>query len=143
MTSTTTASLHVRFESATNRQEIPPDQYRQLLRELNAKQLEIVMFHRNWCKKAVIALKEGKLVEPYHVFLSGPGGVGKSHVIKLIYSDTLKFLRLSGAIEPDDVANCVTNCPHWCSSIQYQWYDLAFCISVRKWQVHRLSTPKS
>ena len=34
MTSTTTASLHVRFESATNRQEIPPDQYRQLLREL-------------------------------------------------------------------------------------------------------------
>ena len=37
MTSTTTASLHVRFESATNRQEISPEQYRQLLRELNAK----------------------------------------------------------------------------------------------------------
>ena len=108
MTSTTTASLHVRFESATNRQEIPPDQYRQLLRELNAKQREIVMFHRNWCKKAIIALKEGKPVEPYHVFLSGPGGVGKSHVIKLIYSDTLKFLRLSGAIEPDDVIVLLT-----------------------------------
>ena len=28
-----------------------------------------------------------------------------------------------------------------CSCIQYQWYDLAFCISVRKWQVHWLSTP--
>ena len=66
------------------------------------------MFHRNWCKKAVIALKEGKSVEPYHVFLSGPGGVGKSHVIKLIYSDTLKFLRLSGAIEPDDVIVLLT-----------------------------------
>ena len=108
MTSTTTASLHVQFESATNRQEIPPDQYRQLLRELNTKQQQIVMFHRNWCKKAVIALKEGKPVEPYHVFLSGPGGVGKSHVIKLIYSDTLKFLRLSGAIEPDDVIVLLT-----------------------------------
>ena len=66
------------------------------------------MFHRNWCRKAVIALKEGKPVEPYRVFLSGPGGVGKSHVIKLIYSDTLKFLRLSGTIEPDDVIVLLT-----------------------------------
>ena len=59
-------------------------------------------------QKAIIALKEGKPIEPYHVFLSGPGGVGKSHVIKLIYSDTLKFLRLSGAIEPDDVIVLLT-----------------------------------
>ena len=42
------------------------------------------------------------------MFLSGPGGVGKSHVIKLFYSDTLKFLRLSGAIEPDDVIVLLT-----------------------------------
>ena len=108
LTSTTVASLHVRFESAANRQEIPPDQYRQLLRELNVKQRAIVMFHRNWCKKAIIALKEGKPVEPYHVFLSGPGGVGKSHVIRLIHSDTLKFIRLSGTIEPDDVTVLLT-----------------------------------
>ena len=110
MTSTTTAGLHVRFESATNSQEILPEQYRYLLRELNAKQRKIVMFHRNWCKKAIIALKEGRQIEPYRVFLSGPGGVGKSHVIKLIYSDTLKFLRLSGAIEPDDVIVLLTQC---------------------------------
>ena len=45
------------------------------------------MFHR------------GKPIEPYHVFMSGPGGVGKSHVIRLIHSDTLNLLRLSGAIE--------------------------------------------
>ena len=38
-------------------------------------------------KKATIALKEDKPAEPYH---SGPGCVGKSHVIKWIYSDTLK-----------------------------------------------------
>ena len=37
------------------------------------------------------------------VFLSGPGGVGKSHVIKLIQSDTIKFLKQSGAFEPNDV----------------------------------------
>ena len=55
---------------------------------------------RNWCKKAIIALKEGKPIEPYGVFFCGSGDIGKSHVIKLMYSDTLKFLSLSGAIEP-------------------------------------------
>ena len=35
-------------------------------------------------KKAVLALKQNKPVKPYHVFLSGPGGVGKSHVINCV-----------------------------------------------------------
>ena len=66
------------------------------------------MFHRTWCKEAVIALKQGKSVEPYRVFMSGPGGVGKSHVIKLIHSYTIKLLRLSGSFEPDDVIVLLT-----------------------------------
>lgn len=106
--STTTSTLHARFESAANRGEIPPDEYRKLLRGLNTKQRQIVMFHRNWCKKAVIALKQNKPIEPYRVFVSGPGGVGKSHVIKLIHSDTIKLLRLCGTIEPDDVLVLLT-----------------------------------
>ena len=107
-------NLHVRFEGAANQQEIPRSVYRQYIRELNDQQRAIVMFHRDWCKKAVLALKEGR---PYHVFLSGPGpgGVGKSHVIK---SDTLKLLRLSGTFEPDDVIVLLT-APYWCSSIQH------------------------
>ena len=36
------------------------------------------------------------------------GGVGKSHVIKLIHSDTLKWLKLSGIFEPDDVIALLT-----------------------------------
>ena len=108
MASTTTTNLHARFESTANRHEIATDEYRRLLRELNVKQRTIVMFHRNWCKKVVIALKQCKPVEPYRVFLSGPGGVGKSHVIRLIHSDTLKFLRLLGTIEPDDVTVLLT-----------------------------------
>ena len=105
LTSSTHGSLHVRFEGAANKQEIPADEYRELLRGLNAKQRQIVMFHRNWCKKAVLALKQGKPIKPYHVFLSGPGGVG---VIRLIQSDTLKLLRLSGTIEPDEVIVLLT-----------------------------------
>ena len=102
-------NLHVRFEGAANQQEIPPDQYRQYIRELNDQQRAIVMFHRDWCKKLyILALKEGTPVKPYHVFLSGPGGVHKSHVIKLIHSDTLKLLRLSVTFEPDDVIVLLT-----------------------------------
>ena len=102
------SSLHVRFESSANRPEMPPEQYRQYMRELNDEQRSIVMFHRDWCKKAVLELKANMPVEPYRVFLSGPGGVGKSHVIKLIHSDTLKLLKLSGAFEPDDVIVLLT-----------------------------------
>ena len=90
------ANLHVRFEGAANQQEIPPDQYRQYMRGLNDQQRSIVMFHRDWCKKTVLALKEGKPVEPYHVFLNGPGGVGKSHVIKLVhfrYTEIVEVVR--------------------------------------------------
>ncbi len=98
----------LRFESAANKGEISPDEYRTLLRGLNTRQRQIVMFHRNWCKKAVVALKQGKPIEPYRVFVSGPGGVGKSHIIRLIHSDTIKILRLSGTIEPDDVIVLLT-----------------------------------
>ena len=107
-TSTTQSSVHTRFETAANKQEIPVDEYRKLLRGLNAKQRQVVMFHHDWCKKAVIALKQGMPIEPYHVFVRGPGGVGKSHVIRRIHCDTLKLLRLSGAIEPEYVTVLLT-----------------------------------
>ncbi len=95
----------MRYEGIANHGEIPSDEYRKLLRGLNSKQKQIVMFHRNWCKKAV---KHGKPIEPYRVFVSGPGGVGKTHVIKLIHSDTVKLLRLSDTIEPDGVTVLLT-----------------------------------
>ena len=71
------------------------------------------MYHRCWCKDAIICLKHGENVKPYQIFLSGPGGVGKSYVIKLVQSraynmplvqsDTITQLKLSGMFEPDDV----------------------------------------
>ena len=104
----TNSSVHVRFDNAASAQEIPADEYRRLVRQLNDRQRAMVMFHRNWCKQAILALQEGRQFEPYCVFLSGPGGVGKSHVIRLIHSDTLKYLRLSGTVEPDDVIVLLT-----------------------------------
>ena len=102
------SGLSYRFEAAANPQVIPPEEYRKLIRGLNSKQRAMIIFHRDWCKKAVHALKHGQQIEPYTVFLSGPGGVGKSHVIKLIQSDTIKLIRQSGAVEPDDVLVLLT-----------------------------------
>ena len=85
------SGLSYRFEAAANSEIISPEEYRKLIRGLNSKQRAMVMYHREWCKRAVQALKSGEQIEPYRVFLSGPGGVGKSHVIKLIQSDTIKF----------------------------------------------------
>ena len=53
-------------------------------------------------------MKNGEHIKPYRVFLSGPGGVGKSHVIRLIQSDTIRLIRLSGSVEPDDVLVLLT-----------------------------------
>lgn len=61
------------------------------------------MFHRKWCKGALVTLRCGHPVIPYRVC-----GVGKSHVIKLIHSDTIKLLRLSGRVEPGQVTVLLT-----------------------------------
>jgi hypothetical protein len=102
------AELANRFDIAINKDVVPADEYRSLMRGLNSQQREIVMYHRKWCKETVIALKYGRKITPYHIFVSGPGGVGKSYVIRLIQSDTLKLLVLSGAFEPDDVIVLLT-----------------------------------
>ena len=101
-------TLLQRFTTDTNREVLAPDQYRAMVRGLNPKQRQVVAFHRKWCKDAVIAMRKGEPVRPYRVFLSGPGGVGKSHVISLVHNDTVRLLRLSGQMEPDDVAVLLT-----------------------------------
>ena len=95
------------------------------------------MFHRVWCNKAVVALKQGKPIEPYHVFVSGPGGVDKSHVIRLLHSDTLKLHRLSGAIEPDDVTDLLT-APTGLAAFLINGMTIALLLEI--WQI---LTPQS
>ena len=107
---TGSGGLSVRYEGAANPAVIPPDEYRELMRGLNSKQRAMIMYHRHWCKQTVLAMKNGEHIKPYtyRVFLSGPGGVGKSHVIMLIQSDTIRLIKQSGSVEPDDVLVLLT-----------------------------------
>ena len=95
--------LMSRYDIETNKSLLPASEYRQMLRSLNKKQKQIIMYNRKWCKKAVRAWRNNQSVPPYRIFMSGPGGVGKSHVIKLIQSDVRKILPLSNRVRPTDV----------------------------------------
>ena len=68
----------------------------------------MVMYHRKWCKETVLALKQNKLVKPDCLFLSGLGGVSKSHVVKMLHTDTVKLLKCAHQINADDVPILLT-----------------------------------
>ena len=103
-----TTELHARYTSEASKSLLSPPEYREMMRSLNQKQSEVIAHHRQWCKDSVLALKKHELPPAYTVFVSGPGGVGKSHLIKLIHYDTVRLLRLSNTFEPDDVIVLVT-----------------------------------
>ena len=109
----TTNQMNIQ-ESTTNKNKISmlytreackdimsPTDYRNCMRNLNPGQRQIVMYNRAWCKAATVALKQGKSINGYHIFLSGPGGTGKSHIIHLIRRDVIHFFQLTGIVEPD------------------------------------------
>ncbi len=101
--------LHARFDTEANKKAMTAEEYTSMMRSLNSKQKSFVMYHRKWCKDTVLALKAGKPIKPYRVFLSGPGGVGKSHVIRLVHHETSRLLKcVPGLYEPGDLAVILT-----------------------------------
>ena len=101
--------LHNRFKAELDKTLMNPQEYRAMMRSLNRKQREIIRIHRKWCKDSIIALKNKQTVPQYTIFLSGPGGVGKSHVIKIIHYETMKLLKpLSGHFMPDELPVLLT-----------------------------------
>lgn len=108
-TTTHRSELQARFAAELGKTLMSPQDYRTMMRSLNSKQMDVVQHHRKWCKDTIFALKHDKPTPEYRIFLSGPGGVGKSHVIKLIHYETMKLLKpLSGHFEPDELAVLLT-----------------------------------
>ena len=89
-----TSALSLQYMKEAQKDIMTPTEYRRCLRSLNADQLQIIMYNRAWCKDAIRKAMKGESVKPYKIFLSGPGGTGKSHVINLIRRDLIYFFRM-------------------------------------------------
>ena len=77
------------------------DDYHQHIQNHNSGQCQIVMYNQAWCKAAVSAQIHGRLIDGFHIFLSEPGGTGKSHIIQLIRCDVVYSLQQTLLNEPD------------------------------------------
>ena len=66
------------------------------------------MYCRSWCKKYIHNYRNGKKVDGFRIFLSGSGGTGKSHVVKMIHRDMCHLLRNIVNPEPDQPLVLIT-----------------------------------
>ena len=87
------SALSLKYRIEGRKEIISNEEYCIMMRNLNKEQREIVTFNRVWIKESICKMNKGEDPESYHIFLSGPGGTGKSHVIKMIYRDNVKFFR--------------------------------------------------
>ena len=80
------------YTKAANPKDMSFTEYCAYMRSLNPEHRHIVMYNRLWCKEYVYALRKNTTIDGYRVFLSGPGGTGKSHVLKMIQRDMRYFV---------------------------------------------------
>jgi len=75
--------------------EITDDALRQSVRSLNSKQRQVYDKILSWSRNTVKNMNtlRPQEVKPLYIFISGPGGTGKSHLIKAIYHTVQKTFR--------------------------------------------------
>ena len=68
------------------------------IRSLNAKQRQLFEVIHKWSRDYMknLSSKTIKNIKPFHIFLTGGAGVGKSHLIKTIYMSISKVLMYKG-----------------------------------------------
>ena len=101
-------SLRLKYTKEARKELLSTQEYNKCMQQLNKEQKTIVMYHRKWCKGSVHALKQNKPVKTCCLFISGPGGVDKSHVVKMLHTDTVKLLECAHQIQEDDVPILLT-----------------------------------
>ena len=88
--------------------EMPDYEYRGLVQMLNKKQREF-FYH------ALHLIKTSE--KPFYAFLSGGGGVGKSHLMKSIYQAALKYYSSRAGEDFRPLCSNTVTCSHWESCV--------------------------
>ena len=76
--------------------------YHKYMRNLNEAQRQIIMYTRSWCKTYIRKMRQGTVHNGFRIYLGGPGGYGKSFIIKLIRRDVIYFLQQTMRLQPDE-----------------------------------------
>ena len=105
------------YTKAAKRQEINFQDYCKYVCTLNEDQHHIVMYNKAWCKGYINARKHGEKQEGYRIFLSGPGGTGKSHIEHLIQRDMSNFCKHTVKSD-DDQPNVLITTPTGSAAFQ-------------------------
>ena len=94
--------LSLKFKAEALKDTMSAEEYCVMMRNLNKEECEIVMFNRKWMKECIVKMKRGETPDSYKIFLSGPGGTGKSYVINMIRYDNVKLFRRFYISSEDD-----------------------------------------
>ena len=92
--------LSMLYAKAAKRQDMNFQEYCKYVCTLNKEKCHIAMYNTVWCKSYINAQRQGEKQEGYRIFLSGPGGTGKSHIVHLIQRDMSNFFKHT--VKPDD-----------------------------------------
>ena len=96
------------YASAAKNQNTSFKQYCTNMWALNEEQRHIVMYNRLWCKDYIQAIRRGSHVKPYRIFISGPGGTGKTFIVNMIKQDIPHFLKSVVRAEDDQPLVLIT-----------------------------------
>ena len=88
-----TDMLYMLYAKAGKKQDMNLHNYCTHIQDLNTEQCNTVMYNRAWCKSYIRAVRHGQNQKGYRIFLSGPGGTGKSHDVHLIQRDMSCFFQ--------------------------------------------------
>ncbi|XP_073688497.1 uncharacterized protein [Garra rufa] len=97
-----------------------------LIRSLNKTQISVFYKIRQWCLSKI----RGENPKPFHVFVTGGAGTGKSHLIKAIKYEATRLLSQI-ALHPDDIC-VVLSAPTGIAAYNLQSSTIhnTFCIGI-------------
>lgn len=70
------------------------EEYSKLVQTLNAEQKDIFNIILNWCRNLRKSQKTKDIPKPFHLFVTGGGGTGKSHLINAIVNMAKRELQV-------------------------------------------------